>query len=167
MAEVGDPCPKSPPLDYACSPDRTQALICKEGRFALWRACRGAQACQVEGGRNVRCDTTLGEAGDPCARQGTYACSTDGKAMLLCDGSVLGTASFCRGADGCRVERESRRVECDDGVAVEGDPCDQPQRIACAMDRKSELVCQQAHYLKKRDCKRSDCRLEGNELFCD
>jgi hypothetical protein len=88
--------------------------------------------------------------------------------MLLCNGSVLAAASSCRGAGGCRVERDSRKVECDDGVALEGDPCDQPKRIACAMDGKSELVCGDgARYVKKRDCSRTDCRITGNELFCD
>jgi hypothetical protein len=167
VAASGDACPRNPPLDYACTGDRAQALVCKEGRFTLWRACRGPEGCQVEGGRNVRCDTTLGEAGDPCAQQGTYACSVDGKTMLLCDGSTLAPASSCRGPQGCRIERESRKVECDDAVALEGDPCDQPKRIACAVDRKSELVCQGSKYVRKRECRRSDCRLEGSELFCD
>jgi hypothetical protein len=167
LAALGDGCPRNPPLDYACTADRAQALVCKDGRFGLWRACRGAEGCQVEGGRNVRCDTTLGEPGDPCGQQGTYACSTDGKAMLLCDGSVLVSASSCRGGDGCRVQRESRKVECDDAVALEGDPCDQPKRIACAIDGKSELVCEGSRYVKKRECGRSDCRIQGNELLCD
>jgi hypothetical protein len=167
LAAMGDACPRNPPLDYACTAERTQALVCKEGRFGLWRACRGPESCQVEGGRNVRCDTTLGEPGDPCAQQGTYACSTDAKSMLLCDGAALAPASSCRGVDGCRIQRESRKVECDDAVANEGDPCDQPKRIACAVDKKSELVCQGSRYVKKRECHRSDCRLEGSELFCD
>jgi len=100
IAAEGDACPQNPPLDYACTPDKARALVCKEGRYALWRACRGPDACQIEGGRNVRCDTTLGEPGDPCAQQGTYSCSSDTKAMLLCDGSNLGAASSCRGPGG-------------------------------------------------------------------
>jgi hypothetical protein len=167
VASEGDPCPRNPPLDYACTADKARALVCKEGRYALWRACRGPDACQVEGGRNVRCDTTLGQPGDPCAQQGTYACSADGKAMLLCDGSTLAAASSCRGPDGCRIQRDTRKVDCDDALAAEGDPCDQPKRIACAVDRKAELVCQDGKYAKKRDCRRTDCRLQGSELFCD
>jgi hypothetical protein len=167
MADDGDPCPRSPPLDYACTSDRSRALVCKDGRYALWRACRGADGCQVEGGRNVRCDTTLGEPGDPCAQQGTYACSSDTQAMLLCDGSSLAAVSSCRGPAGCHIQRDSRKVECDDSLAQEGDPCDQPKRIACAADRKAELVCAGTRYAKKRDCRRTDCRLDGSELFCD
>jgi hypothetical protein len=167
VAAAGDPCPRSPPLDYACSADGAKALVCKEGRYDLWRSCRGPEQCKVEGGRNVRCDTTLGEPGDPCGQQGTYACSSDGKSMLVCDGSALAPASTCRGPDGCRIQRDTRKVDCDDSLAEEGDPCDQPRRIACAGDRKAELVCQGGKYAKKRDCRHTDCRLEGSHLYCD
>jgi hypothetical protein len=167
LAGEGDPCPRGAPLDYACTPDRARALACTEGRYALWRACRGPNGCQVEGGRNIRCDTTLGQPGDPCAQQGTYACSSDSRSMLVCDGSSLTTASSCDGPEGCHIQRETRKVECDDSLVQEGDPCDQPKRIACAADRKAELVCLASRYTKKRDCRRSDCRLDGSELFCD
>ena len=49
LALEGDACPLDPPLDYACTPDRSRALACKEGRFSLWRACRGPEGCAVEG----------------------------------------------------------------------------------------------------------------------
>lgn len=87
--------------------------------------------------------------------------------MLSCDGSTLAAASSCRGPAGCVIERESNRVDCDDAVAIEGDPCDQPRRIACSVDRKAELVCDANRYARKRGCSRTDCRLEGTELFCD
>jgi hypothetical protein len=166
VAAPGDACPLSPPLDYACSADGAQALVCKEGRYGLWRACRGPDQCKVEGGRNVRCDTTLGAPGDPCGQQGTYACSTDSTSMLVCDGSALVTASTCRGPAGCHIERDTRKVDCDDSLVEEGDPCDR-QQIACAVDRKAELVCQGGKYAKKRDCRHGDCRLEGRHLYCE
>jgi hypothetical protein len=121
----------------------------------------------VEGSRNVRCDTTLGEPGDPCGQTGTYACAADHQTMLGCDGAHLGAVSSCRGPKGCQVERDARKVECDDAVAMLGDPCDQEGRIACAQDHKAELACAHGKYDKKRDCLHSDCRLEGSELFCD
>ena len=167
VAADSDACPKNPPLDYACTVDRTKALVCKGGRFTLWRECRGPERCAIVDGRNLHCDTTLGEAGDPCAQRGTYSCSVDHQTMLTCDGAALTPASSCRGPDGCRVERDARKVDCDDSVALDGDPCDQPKRIACSTDHKSELVCAVGKYSKKRDCRRSDCKLDGNELFCD
>jgi len=166
IAADGDRCPRNPPLDYACTADRMRALVCKDGRFGVWRECRGPQGCTFDG-RNVHCDTTLGEPDDPCAQQGTYACSTDRTTMLVCDGSKFAPASSCRGTDGCHIQRDTRKVDCDDSVAQEGDPCDQPKRIACSMDRKAELICASGVYQKKRECRRSDCRLQGNELFCD
>jgi hypothetical protein len=167
IAADGDRCPRNPPLDYACTADRTRALVCKDGRFTLWRDCRGPDGCQIVDGRNVHCDTTLGQPGDPCAQQGTYACAVDKQTMLVCDGNTLQAASSCRGPGGCNVHPDTRKVDCDDAVALEGDSCDQPKRIACAVDRKSELVCTDRKYVKKRDCRRGDCRLDGNELFCD
>ena len=167
VALEGDPCPRNPPLDYACTPDHARALACDGGRYGLWRACRGPEGCKVEGGRNIRCDTTLGEVGDPCGQAGTYACTADHQAMLVCAGAALAAASSCRGPAGCRVERDSRKVDCDDAVAQEGDPCDQEGRIACAVDRKVELGCVHGKFAKKRDCRRTDCRLDGNELFCE
>jgi hypothetical protein len=167
IAAEGDPCPRNPPLDYACAADHSKALVCKNGRFALWRACRGPDKCEIVDGRNLHCDTTLGAPGDPCAQQGAYSCSVDQQAMLLCDGTTLALASSCRGPDGCHVQRDARKVDCDDSVVIEGDPCDQVKRIACAVDHKSELVCQDGKYAKKRACRRSDCKLDGNELFCD
>jgi hypothetical protein len=167
IAGAADRCPRNPPLDYACTADRAQALVCKDGTFGLWRDCRGPEGCQVVDGRNVHCDTSLGQPGDPCAQHGTYACSVDKKTMLACDGTTLLPASSCRGPEGCHTQRESRKVDCDDSIALEGDPCDQPKRIACSVDHKEELVCVSNKYVKKRECRRSDCRLEGNELFCD
>jgi hypothetical protein len=174
LAAVADPCPRDPARDYACAADHAKALVCKEGRFGLWRECRGPDGCRILDGRNLRCDTTLGEPGDPCERPGTFACSADRRTMLVCDGSVLLPASSCRGPEGCRIEQGNHKVDCDDSLALEGDPCDQPKRIACAVDRKAELACEVAspsgagkHYVKKRECQRSDCRVDATELFCD
>ena len=170
VAAEDDACPKGPPLDYACTADGARALACAEGRFKLWRACRGPDGCRVIDGRNIQCDTSLGLPGDPCAQKGTYACAADHVAMLVCDGAALAPASSCRGPEGCRVERDSHRIDCDDAVAVEGDPCEQARRITCSADHKTELVCTAGQYTKKRECRRTDCRLGGaehSELFCD
>ena len=167
IAKDGDACPRTPSIDYACTPDRADAVICKNGLFALWRRCRGPDKCEVVDGHNLHCDTRVGAPGDPCGQRGTYSCTDDHGAMLVCDGTTLTAASSCRGPDGCRMERSTPKVECDDSVALEGDPCDQPKRIACSVDRKSELVCATGKYAKKRECRHHECKLDGNELFCD
>lgn len=167
VAAEGEACPGDPPVDYACTPDGTRALACAAGRFALWRACRGPEGCLVGDVRNIRCDTSLGQESDPCGQSGTYACSEDHKTMLVCDAGALSAATSCSGPAGCAVERETHKVSCDDSVAAEGEPCDEARRITCSMDHKSELVCSGGRYAKKRDCRRTDCRLDGAELFCD
>lgn len=167
VAADDDPCPRGPPLDYACSRDGTRALACTDGSYRLWRACRGADGCRIVDGRNIQCDTSLGEPGDPCGQRGTYACSADRTTLLTCDGGALQPASSCRGPDACHIQREGHRVDCDDAVATVGDPCDQPARIACSTDHMTELVCTAGKYEKKRVCRRTACRLEGSELYCD
>ena len=141
VAAEADPCPRNPPLDYACSVDRAEALVCKDGQFALWRRCRGPAGCEVGAQDEVHCDTSAGESGDPCEKQLTYSCSRDGKTMLVCEGSALAPASSCRGKAGCHVDAATHKVDCDDEVAEAGDPCDEPRRITCAVDHKVELVC--------------------------
>jgi hypothetical protein len=154
-------------VDFACTADRSKALVCREGRFTVWRQCRGAEGCAIVGERRVSCDTTLGEGGDPCEKSGSYACSADGGAMLQCNGTVLGVVASCRGPDGCRFDRDGHKVDCDDGLAMEGDACDRPERIACAVGGKAELVCDKGRYVQKRECRRSDCRVDGSALFCE
>jgi hypothetical protein len=172
IAAEGDVCPRSPPLDYACATNHADALACRDGHFDLWRHCRGPQGCRVLDGRNVHCDTSLGEPGDPCERAGTFACSVDGQTMLACDGRTLAPASSCRGPKACffapgEPGAEPHSIDCDDEVAREGDPCTQAKRITCAVDRKAELACDGHQYRTKRECKRVDCRIDGTELFCD
>lgn len=172
LAAADDPCPRNPPLDYACATDLKSALVCKDGRFSLWRRCRGPEGCSVIEGRNVHCDTSLGEPGDPCEHMATFACSVDGQMMLECDGKTLVPASSCRGPRACFFEKgepgaEPHKIDCDDGLAVEGDPCTQPRRITCALDHQAELVCDGHTFVKKRECHRSECRIEGTDLHCD
>ncbi|HSY23960.1 MAG TPA: hypothetical protein VK841_17650 [Polyangiaceae bacterium] len=171
-AAPGDPCPPSPPVDYACTADARAALACKDGRFALWRHCRGKEGCSIAAGHHLNCDTTLGEPGDECEASGTYSCSTDGKQMLVCDGKALAITSSCGGANGCRFDRGEHKVDCDDSFAREGDRCDRPDRIACGPNGETELVCENGDagapvYTKKRECRRSACRVENADLYCD
>lgn len=167
LAVAGDACPRNPAIDYACSVDHTAALECKSGRFSLWRHCRGEGGCRLVGDHRLDCDTTLSEVDDPCEKKGTYSCSIDRTSMLECDGHSFVRASTCRGPDGCRFDADTHKVDCSDALALEGDPCDEERRIACAADGKAELICQASKYVRKRECRHMGCRVEGSELFCD
>jgi hypothetical protein len=166
-AAEGDSCPPEPPVDYACSTNGARALVCKDGHFAVWRQCRGAEGCELVDDGKLRCDTTLGEPGDPCVALGTYACSVDRSAKLLCDAGLLVPASSCRGPRGCSFERATYKVDCDDTLALEGDRCEVPKRITCSADGALELVCDARRYTKKRACRRTACRVDSDKLFCD
>jgi hypothetical protein len=171
-AALDDPCPRNPPVDYACTKDARAALVCKDGRFLLWRYCRGKDGCSIAAGRHLNCDTTLGEPGDTCEAAGTYSCSTAQDQMMVCDGKTLAVASSCRGPLGCHFDRDAHKVDCDDTVAREGDLCDRRNRITCSPDGQTELVCESGDagasiYTKKRECRRSPCRIENTDLYCD
>jgi hypothetical protein len=178
IAAEGDACLDGPAADYACTRDHARALVCSGGHFNVWRQCRGEHACAIDANRHLDCDTTLGAAGDPCEKQGAYACSIERDVMLQCRGMSLVASSSCRGPEGCRFDRERHRVDCDDGTAREGDPCEVRDRVACAVGGKYELVCESRAsegdadigtltYAKKRECRRTDCRVDGNDLYCD
>ena len=153
------------PEFVALNPNAMVPVI-RDGEFVLWES--NSIIRYLAGRYN-------GESfypGDPCERAGTFACSADGQTMLACDGRALTPASSCRGPKGCSFTpgepgAEPHNIDCDDAVAQEGDPCTQARRIACAVDRKGELACDGHEYKMKRECKRSDCRIEGTELFCD
>jgi hypothetical protein len=169
IAAEDDPCPREAPPDYACTADRSTALVCDAGRFRLWRRCRGARHCEVNAGR-LHCDTSVGDVGDRCETVGAYACSVDRQSMLTCDGRALVTASSCRGPEGCNFdgqESQERKVQCDDRIAMEGDACESVDRITCGAGNGFELVCDGHRYRKKRECRRGGCRIQDDELFCD
>src|SRR5271163_3753374 len=109
IASIADPCPLDSLSDYACTADRAEALVCDGARFRIWRNCRGARHCEVAPDSTLRCDTTLGQAGDPCETKGAYACSLDRLSMLACDGRQLFAAAACRGPDACAFDADSHK----------------------------------------------------------
>jgi hypothetical protein len=135
-----------PPCRDGC--DGGDAVSCERGVIAR---CRGPKGCTLRG-----CDTSRGEAGDPCDKEGTFTCGDH--AVLRCDGSSLVLASACRG--GCVYGEE---VRCDDSIAQEGDACDTPGQIACG-DRV-ELRCLSGKFARAREC-RTSCTVDGG-VYCD
>jgi hypothetical protein len=114
LAQAGEPCVPAPSETYACSVDRADALVCSGGTFAMWRHCRGPKRCALTKG-TVDCDTTAGQAGDPCdaAGGGGVACSVDHASMLRCEHGTLAPAGACRGPKGCTLDEKTFRVVCD------------------------------------------------------
>ena len=168
VALENDPCPAQvhDGDTFACAPDGATALVCRGGKFVRWRACRGPKGCSTAA-RELACDITISEPGDPCSTAGAFACSVDAKRMLQCDGQTLKTKTTCGGHDGCRLEAGGHRVECDDSIATEGDVCDTDGALACSADKSSELVCVEMRYARKRGCKRAGgCAVKGGQVLC-
>ena len=166
MGTIGDACPMGI-VSFACTADRTSALLCDAGRFRLWRPCRGVLHCSATDDAGVQCDTSLGEIGDVCSNVDAEGCSLDGRTLLRCDGHLLRPASSCRGPDGCRIHRGDTTARCDDRVAVEGDPCFTPRRVTCSADGQTELVCLNGAFAVKRPCRRTACSVDDDGLLCE
>jgi hypothetical protein len=151
----GESCMPPSNDDRACTSDRARALVCRDGRWEAWRACKGARGCVAMEDR-VECDATIASVGDPCASSDAWACSVDGASLLACKGEKMDVARTCRGSGECKVDIESRKVACDDSVALEGDACDPAGARACSVDKKSELACESGRFVKARPCSRRD-----------
>lgn len=86
VANVGDTCREEE--DYACAPDKKSALVCRQGKFLVASNCKGKKACTVAGdktaGYKVECDDSIAQIGDPCDKEGHFACSNDEKQIVKC-----------------------------------------------------------------------------------
>lgn len=149
VAVAGDPC-MGEDDEYACSPDRKHAVVCKSGRFEPWLECRGAGGCSMLG-RTVSCDTSIATVGDPCKAQGAVACSVDQKQMVICRDGKFDVYRQCRGQFGCFLKGDT--PSCDETVSMVGDPCGLPGQVVCSIDGKTELVCQGGTFTKSLTCK--------------
>ena len=49
LAQEGDACVQTLNENYSCSVDHTKELICKDGKFATVRTCKGPKKCTVTG----------------------------------------------------------------------------------------------------------------------
>jgi hypothetical protein len=108
VADKGDPCKKSGAL--ACASDQKQLVICKDGKFAVHRHCRGQKGCTNDG-EAPSCDESLSRAGDPCGVPGQVVCSEDGKEELVCQTGVYMVSRACKA--GCTVtSKPGRPIDC-------------------------------------------------------
>jgi hypothetical protein len=149
VATAGQPC-LGEEDEYACSPDGKHAVVCKNGKFEPWLECRGKGGCTMLG-RSLSCDTSIAEKGDTCKTQGAVACSVDQKHMVVCRDGKFALYRYCRGQYGCSNKGET--PSCDETISLAGDPCGIPGQVVCAVDGKTELVCQGGVFTKSLTCK--------------
>src|SRR5450755_279443 len=67
--------------DYECSVDKKAMLKCTGKHWKLNDKCLGQNGC-VSSAKEVKCDNSVSELGAPCEHEDTYACTTDGKAIM-------------------------------------------------------------------------------------
>jgi hypothetical protein len=85
-------------------------LVCRDGKFGLYRYCRGQYGC-FNKGETPSCDETVSLAGDPCGIPGQVVCAVDGKTELVCQGGVFTKSLTCKTA--CVVtNRPGRPIDC-------------------------------------------------------
>jgi hypothetical protein len=154
VAVAGESCMLDGDEQYACTPDKKRALVCKGGSYQLYLECRGSAGCSLLG-RTVSCDTSIADKGDPCKSPGAVACAADQKHMLVCRDGKFALHRYCRGQYGCQTKGDA--PSCDETLSLEQDPCGLPGQVVCALDGQSELVCQGGVFVRSRSCRKSGC----------
>ncbi len=159
IARLGDPCKGD---GGACSEDGKQRLRCHKDVMVAEFLCRGPDGCTVSGPK-IKCDRTVGVAGDPCDPKLPGACTPDGSAALECREGKLVEVLKCRGPRRCTTSWLG--VDCDWSVARPGDPCDEEEAGGCSEDGTSILVCKDGKLVvTKKGCR---CVVEdGGDISC-
>jgi hypothetical protein len=105
IANAGDACSEED--DYACTPDGSAALVCRGGKFGVASNCKGPKHCQVSGdkasGFKVECDDSIAAVGEPCDKEGHYACAPDEKSIVRCKEKKFAPDDKCRRGEKCQV----------------------------------------------------------------
>src|SRR5450755_3588119 len=101
--------------------------------------------------------------GDKCG-SGLPTCF-DPATALVCSNEIA-TALPCRGPKACTSS--ASQVQCDNSLALVSDRCDQPGDVACAVDHKSALECQDGKFTVAETCKGARaCEVDGDKISCD
>lgn len=105
VASVGDVCREDE--DYACTPDRKTAVVCRGGKFVQASLCKGAKGCKVTGaketGFNVACDDSIAALGDPCEKEDHFSCAPDERSIMKCHGKKFDVEEKCKPKEKCQI----------------------------------------------------------------
>ncbi len=93
--------------DYACSPDKKSALVCKGSKFVQASQCKGPKGCRVTGsketGFKVECDDSVAADGDSCEKEEHYSCTADERKILRCKGKKFVVEETCKSREKCQI----------------------------------------------------------------
>jgi hypothetical protein len=155
--------------DHVCTGDKRGMLQCSKNKWVLVQSCLGERSCVMEKKR-ITCDNSVANLGDNCREEEDYACSPDKKAALACRGGKFVQASLCKGPKACRVsgnKEQGYKVECDDSVAVAGDPCEKEEHFSCTSDERTILKCRSKKFEVEDRCKpKEKCQIRGGQVGC-
>jgi hypothetical protein len=140
--EAGDVCR---PDSIVCDGAQKTELSCADGRLAASRTCHGALGCQTAPGGGVRCDRTIALEGETCQEEGTGACDTDRKHVLVCMTGRYRTQMECLGALGCELPG-NYSVRCDKSIVKEGEACDEDLAVTCSTEGK-QVKCENGKFV--------------------
>jgi hypothetical protein len=105
IANVDDACREED--DYACTPDKQAALVCRGGKFVPAAPCKGPKACRITGSKDsgfkVECDDSLASAGDACEKEEHFSCTADERAILKCKNKRFEIEEKCRPKEKCQI----------------------------------------------------------------
>lgn len=108
IANLGDDCREED--DYACSPDKKNALVCRSKKFVLSSNCKGERGCRITGDKEhsfkVECDDSTAAVGDPCDKEGHFACTENQKQIVKCVAKKFVADDKCRRNEKCSVKGE-------------------------------------------------------------
>ncbi|MFO0594668.1 MAG: hypothetical protein U0228_05175 [Myxococcaceae bacterium] len=91
---AGDPCTKEQFDQAVCSEDKKTLLVCDGEKFNAASSCKGQNHCRAVN-KNIECDTTIADVGDPCEEDGTLSCDPAKKELLKCSGKKFALEKKC------------------------------------------------------------------------
>ncbi len=156
--------------------DAKDALSCGPDLKLVAVSCKGPAGCVMERSTNrVNCDDSVADEGDACllSHAENFACSSDHKKSLKCDGGTFKVHENCRGPKACKIKHDwatsSDEVACDIHLQQKGDPCMKPGNFACSVDYKQMLQCKDGIFDTYRYCRGATaCSLrKETEVNCD
>jgi hypothetical protein len=130
--EVGDVCR---PDSIVCDGAAKAQLACTDGKLGQVKTCHGALGCQTAPGGGVRCDRTVAFEDEACKEEGTGACDTTHKNVLVCTMGHFKTQLHCLGELGCELPG-NYSVRCDKSIVPITEPCDEEGAPSCSTDGK-------------------------------
>jgi hypothetical protein len=141
MGEVGDVCR---PDSIVCDGAQKTELWCVDGKLAVHRVCHGERGCQTLPGGGVGCDKSIGLEGEECQEEGSGACDTTRKNVLVCVGGHFKMELHCAGPLGCELPG-NYSARCDKSIVDEGEACDEEMAPSCTPDGK-QVQCKDGKF---------------------